>query len=76
MYAGICGSDIHTISGGWGDMSKKWPMVVGHEIVGEVVRAGDQVKGIKVGDMVGIGAQCDSCMDCKSCNDRESDRAC
>lgn len=25
---GICGSDLHTISGGWGD--QKWPLCVGH----------------------------------------------
>jgi alcohol dehydrogenase (NADP+) len=25
---GICGSDFHTISGGWGD--QKWPLCVGH----------------------------------------------
>jgi D-arabinose 1-dehydrogenase-like Zn-dependent alcohol dehydrogenase len=73
LYSGICGSDLHTISGGWGDMSEKWPQVVGHEIVGEVVRVGgDSGKRFKLGDMVGIGAQCDSCQECEWCDGRES----
>jgi len=25
---GVCGSDVHTISGGWGD--QKFPLCVGH----------------------------------------------
>jgi hypothetical protein len=46
-----------------------YPQVVGHEIVGEVLRVGDKVdKSIKVGDIVGVGAQCDSCQDCTYCD--------
>jgi D-arabinose 1-dehydrogenase-like Zn-dependent alcohol dehydrogenase len=45
-------------SAGWFDMSAFYPLVVGHEIVGEVVRAGPMVEGgLKVGDIVGI-ARC------------------
>ena len=37
-HCGICGSDVHTISGGWGPL--KVPAVIpGHEIVGIVSRA-------------------------------------
>lgn len=50
------------------DMSKMYPQVVGHEVVGEVVKVGDKVKHLKVGDIAGVGAQCDSCLDCTSCN--------
>ncbi|KAK4686082.1 hypothetical protein P7C73_g4051, partial [Tremellales sp. Uapishka_1] len=73
MYCGICGSDVHTLSSGWGDMSKLYPQVVGHEIVGIATRVGDKAeKGIKVGDLVGVGAQCDSCLECGQCkNQRE-----
>lgn len=50
-------------------MSAMYPQVVGHEIVGEVLRVGDKVdKQIKVGDIVGVGAQCDSCQDCTYCD--------
>lgn len=39
-----------------------YPCVVGHEIVGVAVRVGSKAEGnIKVGDMVGVGAQSDSC---------------
>jgi len=68
LYCGICASDLHTLSSGWGDMSKLYPQVVGHEVVGKVVRVGDAVKsGIKVGDIAGCGAQCDSCQECNQC---------
>ena len=60
-HCGICGSDLHTISGGWGPL--KVPAVIpGHEIVGKVTQVGKNVKDIKVGDRVGIGAQVGSCM--------------
>lgn len=47
-----------------------YPMVVGHEIVGKVVKAGSKASH-KEGDLVGIGAQCDSCMECEWCKDGE-----
>jgi len=70
VYSGVCASDLHTMSGGWG--KPKYPQVVGHEIVGYAVKVGSEVKGIKVGDLVGVGAQNDSCQECGQCkNDRE-----
>lgn len=40
-----------------------YPVVVGHEIVGTAVRVGSKAEGgIKVGDVVGVGAQSDSCL--------------
>lgn len=43
---------------------------VGHEIVGKAVRVGSNVKHIKVGDRVGVGAQARSCMrpECAECS--------
>ncbi|GAA5928170.1 NAD(P)-dependent alcohol dehydrogenase [Sporobolomyces koalae] len=64
-YAGICASDLHTMSGGWGDVP--YPQVVGHEIVGKVLRVGSEVKHLKVGDWAGVGAQSDSCLECDEC---------
>ncbi|KAH6661833.1 putative zinc-binding alcohol dehydrogenase [Halenospora varia] len=58
-HCGICGSDMHTLRSGWGPTP--YPCCVGHEIVGTAVRVGSKVEGIRVGDRVGVGAQCDSC---------------
>lgn len=52
-------------------MSSMYPMIVGHEIVGKVVKVGPKTSGFKQGDVVGIGAQCDSCLQCALCKDRE-----
>ncbi|TQV91679.1 hypothetical protein V2A60_008618 [Cordyceps javanica] len=60
-HSGICGSDLHTLRSGWG--ATPYPCVVGHEIVGVAVRVGSKAEGgIKVGDIVGVGAQSDSCL--------------
>ncbi|KAF4460315.1 Alcohol dehydrogenase superfamily zinc-type [Fusarium albosuccineum] len=69
-HSGICGSDIHTLRAGWGPTD--FPCVVGHEIVGIAVRVGSEAEGnIKVGDLVGVGAQTDSCQSrdgpCQAC---------
>jgi len=42
-------------------------LVVGHEIVGHATRVGTNVKGINVGDRVGVGAQIYSCLNCRAC---------
>jgi len=73
-HTGICGSDLHTLRSGWGPTI--YPCVVGHEIVGEAVRVGAEVKGIKIGDRVGVGAQSDSCLqgDCEDCLDHRENQ--
>lgn len=63
---GVCGSDYHTLSGNWGPF-KDDKLIVGHEIVGTVIKVGEEVKDIKVGDSVGIGAHSSSCHECKLC---------
>lgn len=45
-----------------------YPMVPGHEIIGEVVGVGSAVTQFKVGEKVGVGVMVDSCCHCKSCN--------
>jgi len=62
---GVCGSDVHTISGGWG--GAPLPITVGHEVIGKVVKVGPKVTTAKVGDRVGVGAQVRSCMKCPQC---------
>jgi alcohol dehydrogenase (NADP+) len=65
---GVCGSDVHTITGGWGEF--EGPLCVGHEIVGKAIRVGKGVKTIKEGDRVGVGAQVWACLKCANCKDK------
>ncbi len=65
LYCGICHSDIHTARGEWGPAI--YPVVPGHEIVGKVVKVGDQVSRFKVGDIAGVGVFVDSCRSCAPC---------
>ncbi|KAI8605037.1 putative quinone oxidoreductase [Dissophora ornata] len=64
-HCGICGSDIHTITGGWGEL-KNGPCIPGHEIVGKVVATGRDSYH-KIGDLVGVGAMVDACGECDEC---------
>ncbi|KAK9326805.1 chaperonin 10-like protein [Lipomyces starkeyi] len=65
-HCGVCASDIHTLRSGWGETD--YPIVVGHEIVGFVVRKGNNVTDLEIGDRVGVGAQCYSCLNCDLCS--------
>ena len=63
---GICHSDSVTVEGLLPGI--EYPRVPGHEVVGEVDKVGDGVKGWKVGDRVGIGwhgGQCGYCHNCR-----------
>lgn len=63
---GVCGSDVHCAAGNWGQ--KQTPLVVGHEVIGRIVRVGPKAVGeLKEGDRVGVGAQVFSCLDCDRC---------
>jgi len=62
---GVCGSDVHTITGGWGEIEA--PLCVGHEVIGRAVKIGDKVTEVKLGDRVGVGAQVSACLKCKQC---------
>jgi alcohol dehydrogenase (NADP+) len=64
---GVCGSDVHTVTGGWGDYTG--PLCVGHEVIGKAVQVGKNVKEIKKGDRVGVGAQVWACLKCQNCKD-------
>lgn len=70
LYAGICHSDVHHVRQDWGE--EKFPMVPGHEIVGRVVKVGEDVTKFSVGDYAGIGCVIGSCRHCEPCeNDQE-----
>jgi uncharacterized zinc-type alcohol dehydrogenase-like protein len=65
LYCGICHSDIHQARDEWGGAT--FPMVPGHEIVGQVERVGPEVKRFKIGDNAGVGCFVDSCRSCENC---------
>jgi L-iditol 2-dehydrogenase len=48
---GVCGSDLHAWSeGAVGGTPNVYPMVLGHELAGSIVRTGPGVTGLAVGD--------------------------
>lgn len=67
-YSGICHTDLHFAH----DEKKgatRYPLVPGHEIAGVITAVGSEVRKFKVGDRAGIGVMCDSCGECKPCQD-------
>jgi len=64
-HCGICHSDLHLIANDWG--ISQYPFIPGHEIVGTVAAAGSLVKGLTVGQRVGLGWQSNSCGVCDWC---------
>ncbi|MGB5227359.1 MAG: NAD(P)-dependent alcohol dehydrogenase [Eudoraea sp.] len=66
-YCGICHSDLSMLNNEWG--MTQYPFVPGHEIVGEVIAVGSDVKNLEPGNLVGLGWNSASCMHCKQCMD-------
>jgi uncharacterized zinc-type alcohol dehydrogenase-like protein len=64
-HCGICHSDIHLIDDDWG--ITQFPLVPGHEIIGEVEATGTAVKRFAPGMRVGVGWQHRCCGDCEWC---------
>ncbi|WP_422124350.1 zinc-binding dehydrogenase [Planococcus sp. X10-3] len=62
--AGICGSDIHTYKGL--HPFRKPPVIIGHEIAGEIVEVGNEVTKFHVGDRVTVEPQV-GCGQCEYC---------
>lgn len=64
--AGICGSDVGIYHGK--NAFATYPRVVGHEFVGEVVKVGNTVKNVSVGDHVAVDpvVSCGHCYACKA----------
>jgi L-iditol 2-dehydrogenase len=66
---GICGSDLHSYAeGAVGDTPCEYPMVLGHEPAGTVVKAGAGVTGWQPGDRVALepALYCYHCEYCRS----------
>ncbi|RYX86122.1 NAD(P)-dependent alcohol dehydrogenase [bacterium] len=65
LYCGVCHSDLHQTRNDWGNST--FPMVPGHEIIGQVESVGTDFTRFKVGDKVGVGCLVDSCQHCAAC---------
>ncbi len=61
LACGVCGSDVSD-----GYVSKKLPAVLGHEVVGEVLRTGAGVSAVAAGDRVVVHHHA-PCGDCRRC---------
>ena len=61
---GVCGTDVHIFEG---DFFPSFPLIPGHELAGEVVEVGGEVKDLVVGDrvMVDPTVTCDDCHFCQ-----------
>lgn len=63
---GVCHSDLNMIDNDW-EVSR-YPLVPGHEVVGQVIALGSQVQHLSLGEMVGLGWQSGFCNVCQLCH--------
>lgn len=64
-HCGLCHSDLSMRDNEWG--MTRYPFVPGHEAVGRVVVIGAGVRGLHVGQRVGVGWTAHSCQHCVQC---------
>jgi len=73
---GICRTDLHVIDA---DLKEpKLPLIPGHEIIGHIVKTGDEVNGLQTSDLVGVpwvGYTCGVCKFCKAGKENLCDNA-
>jgi propanol-preferring alcohol dehydrogenase len=62
---GICRTDLHVVDGELS--SPKLPLVLGHQIVGRVIRTGAGVEGLERGVRVGVPWLAWTCGECRQC---------
>lgn len=60
---GICGSDIPRV---WNNGAHRYPIILGHEFVGDIIEIGKGVTSLKKGDHV-VGVPLIPCMECEDC---------
>jgi propanol-preferring alcohol dehydrogenase len=73
---GVCRTDLHVVDGELPDLGRR--VVPGHQIVGVVEAAGDEVSGLGPGDRVGVpwlGWTCGECRFCRSGRENLCERA-
>ncbi len=73
---GVCHTDLHIVDQEL--PNPKLPLIMGHEIIGTVVRTGNRVDKFKVGDRVGVpwlGRTCGQCRYCRRGQENLCDHA-
>jgi len=66
---GVCGSDVHYYEHGRiGDFVVTAPLVLGHEVSGEIVATGTEVSADRIGERVALepGVSCRRCEQCRA----------
>jgi L-iditol 2-dehydrogenase len=65
---GVCGSDVHYFEHGRiGDFVVRSPLVLGHEVSGQIAAVGGGVESARIGERVALepGAPCRHCVQCR-----------
>jgi len=62
---GVCHTELDEIEGR--TLPPFFPIILGHQVVGQVEETGERVQGFKVGDRVGIAWIHSACGKCKHC---------
>jgi propanol-preferring alcohol dehydrogenase len=73
---GVCRTDLHVVDGEL--PNPKLPLIPGHEIIGTVIKKGEQVERFSIGERVGVpwlGYTCGECRYCKRGQENLCDRA-
>lgn len=76
LACGVCRTDLHVFDGEL--PNPKLPLILGHEIVGEVVGLGAGVQHLSIGQRVGVpwlGSTCGECRYCRAGRENLCDRA-
>lgn len=62
---GVCRTDLHVFDG---DLKNPaLPLILGHEIVGEITETGKNVEKFKVGERIGVPWLAETCGECRYC---------
>jgi len=71
LTCGVCRTDLHILDG---DLKEaKFPLILGHQVVGVVERFGALCSKYKIGNRVGVPWLCHTCGSCEYCvSDREN----
>ena len=65
IACGVCRTDLHIVDSEL--PHPKLPLILGHEIVGMVVKRGNKVGNLNIGDLIGIPWLGYTCGECKYC---------
>ncbi|CCC08641.1 hypothetical protein SMACR_05994 [Sordaria macrospora] len=65
-YSGVCHTDLHALNNDW-PLPRKTPLVGGHEGAGVVVKKGELVSNVDIGDKVGVKWLMSTCFHCTFC---------